>query len=61
VLSTALKRLLAEDVFEIGEAVILRGVVVQRVGTAVRRFDAQIVAQEIARHEVVERRMSRRS
>ncbi len=45
---------LAEEVLEIGEAVILRGVVVEGVRPAIRRFDAEIVAQEVSRHEVVE-------
>src|SRR6202034_3665171 len=46
--------LVVENVFEIREAVILRGVIVQGLGAAVRRFDSQIVAQEISGHEVVE-------
>src|SRR6202044_724397 len=44
--------LVIQDVLEVAEAVILRGVVVDGIGAAVRRFDAQIVAQKIARDEV---------
>ena len=43
-----------EDVFEIAEAVILRGVIVDRIRAAVGRLDAQVVAQKVAGDEVAE-------
>src|SRR5580698_5570708 len=46
--------LLVENVFQVGEAVILRGVVVDGIRTAVRRLDAQVTAQKITRHEVIQ-------
>ena len=43
-----------EDVLEIAEAVILRRVIVNRIGAAVWRLDAQIVTQHVAGNEVVQ-------
>ena len=44
--------LLVQDVLEVAEAVILRGVIVDGIRAAVRRLDAEVVAQKIARNEV---------
>ena len=45
---------LIQDVLEVAEAVILRGVIVDGIRAAVRRLDAEVIAQKIARDEVAE-------
>jgi len=42
-----------DDVLEVGEALVLLGVVVQRVGAPVRRLDSEIVGEIAAGDEVV--------
>ena len=46
--------LIIEYVFEIAEPMVLRGVIVIGRRRAIWRFDTQTVAQEIARHKIVE-------
>ena len=43
-----------EDVLEVAETVVLGRMVVQRIGAAIRRFDAQVVPQHVARYEIVQ-------
>ena len=45
---------LVENILDVSEAVILLGVVVQRIRSSIRRLDAQVIAQKIARDEVID-------
>src|SRR5882757_6831152 len=45
---------LIENVFQVRKLMMLRGVIVIRARAAVRRLDAEIVAQKVRRNEIVE-------